>query len=356
MKSKKVLALLLAAIMVFCMTACGGSGSGSEEIAARITPLDSDETAAEITEGDVEGIIILAVHLTGQDMESIKNDKDLYTALKQDILQSMVSVELMRLDLEENGVEVFPDDYKDRLSEFAKSSQVKGAGVGKDIITRYFEMNYYAEALRSEEAKTISDEEVRKYYDDNRATKYTATAAEGKVSHILVDSEELANEIYDKIAGGADFAEMAKQYGTDGTKDNGGSLGTLSEDDQNYDADFMKGAFALKSGEVSKPVKTQFGYHLIKMEDRKEAGGVTAFEDVEEEIRSQLAGEQAAERLTETADRYKIEFMGEYESMNESDDGDAEDQADGNGADGEADGSGADGGTGAEKGDGGGDE
>lgn len=331
MRIKKGLALLLAAVMMLGTAACGGSESGT--VIARVTDADSGDSLSEITEGELDGIIQLSAHLVGQDMEALKSQEELYAALKQDMLRSMMSFELMRLELENRGAEVFPEDYEDQLDEFVKSDQVKGAGVGKGIVTKYFEMAYYSQAFSSEAGKEITDEEVRKYYEDNRATAYTATAATGKVSHILVDSEELANEIYDKIMGGADFAEMAKQYGTDGTKDQGGSLGVLAEDEAGYDTDFMKGAFALKSDEVSKPVKTQFGYHIIKMEDRTEAGGVTPFEDAEEEIRSQLANNKASELLTELTKKYKVEYLGEYESMNESA-GDNADGAAGDDADG----------------------
>ncbi|MEA4812099.1 MAG: peptidylprolyl isomerase [Anaerolineaceae bacterium] len=91
------------------------------------------------------------------------------------------------------------------------------------------------------------------------------------VRHILLATEEEANKVLDEIKAGTDFAEAAKKYGTDGTKDNGGDLGWMGLEDQNWDKEFVKAAFTLtKVGEVSAPVKTQFGYHLIQLVGRAE--------------------------------------------------------------------------------------
>ena len=95
-----------------------------------------------------------------------------------------------------------------------------------------------------------------------------------------VATEDEAKQVKKEYEEGKTFEELASTYGTDGTKDQGGSLGYIPYDSQQYDADFLAGAKGLKEGEVSAPVKTQFGYHLIKVTDVQSEPVVTPFEDV----------------------------------------------------------------------------
>lgn len=320
MKCKKWLALLLAVVMVVAFTACGKDG-GDDTVVAKIE--DTSITAAELNE-----FLALSANMAGQDLSAFESQPELLNMLRQNMLRNLVSFEAMRMSLEAKGGEIFPEDYQEKLDEFLKAK--KDAGVSEATLTRYFNLAYYSEPFNKEASDAVSDEEVQAYYNEHKDDLYTAAAASGEVSHILVDSEDKANEIYDKIMAGADFAEMAKEYGTDGTKDTGGSLGVLSEDDANYDADFMKGAFALKSGEVSKPVKSQFGYHLIKMDNRQEAGGVKPFDDVKDSIREELVAQKYNEVVTKLVDNYKVEYFGDFaENNGTGDDGGADNSGDG---------------------------
>jgi len=88
-----------------------------------------------------------------------------------------------------------------------------------------------------------------------------------KASHILVPSEDKANWIYEQIQKGGDFEKLAKDYSDCPSKANGGDLGYFGRGQMV--GEFEKVAFSMKDGEVSKPVKTQFGYHIIKVTGRK---------------------------------------------------------------------------------------
>ncbi|MCK4717117.1 MAG: peptidyl-prolyl cis-trans isomerase [Thermoplasmata archaeon] len=88
-----------------------------------------------------------------------------------------------------------------------------------------------------------------------------------KASHILVDNEKKANEIYEKIMGGTDFAKMAKLHSSCPSKRNGGDLGLFGKGQMVRE--FEGAAFSMQVGEVSKPIKTQFGWHIIKVTDKK---------------------------------------------------------------------------------------
>jgi foldase protein PrsA len=144
------------------------------------------------------------------------------------------------------------------------------------------------EAKAQEEAMAeieISDEDVQARYEQ---MKY-----ELKASHILVEDEETAKELLAKIEAGEDFATLAKENSTDpGSAANGGSLGEFFDINANLVAPFKEAAFELELDEVSQPVESQFGWHIIKVTDKREKEDVKPFEEMEEGIRQSLKQEQ----------------------------------------------------------------
>lgn len=111
----------------------------------------------------------------------------------------------------------------------------------------------------------VTDEAVEAAYDELVAD--FTPEPEVRARHILVDTEERANEIRAEIEGGRDFADAASEYGTDGTRATGGDLGYFSTG--MMVPEFEQAAFALEVGELSQPVQSQFGWHLIQLEDRR---------------------------------------------------------------------------------------
>lgn len=115
----------------------------------------------------------------------------------------------------------------------------------------------------------VTDQEITNEYNTNKYN-YTEKPDTMNVSHILLKTEADAKKVLGLIKGGMKFQDAAKKYGTDGTKTTGGLLGDITYTSTDYDKDFVKGAIMTKTGTVSNPVKTQFGYHLIKINSRKE--------------------------------------------------------------------------------------
>jgi len=111
----------------------------------------------------------------------------------------------------------------------------------------------------------VSDKEMQDYFNKNKDT-----LVEVKASHILVKDQKTANEVEQKIKNGEDFAKLAKTYSTDtGTKDNGGELGWFHKGDMVKQ--FEDKAFSMKPEEISDPVKSDYGYHIIKLESKKDS-------------------------------------------------------------------------------------
>ena len=170
---------------------------------------------------------------------------------------------------------------------------------------------YQAKALRDSYlaqkiAPQVTEEQVRKVYDDE-AKKVTETERV-RARHILVASEKEATTILGKLKAGEKFEDLAKQYSLDGSKDYGGDLGYFTAPEMV--AEFSKAAFALKKGEVSKPVKTEFGWHIIRLEDRK-MGAAQPYDQVKSAIRNALVRQKVQETLTSLHDVAKVEILDE---------------------------------------------
>lgn len=135
---------------------------------------------------------------------------------------------------------------------------------------------------------TVTDEEISKYFDENKAT--FNQEEEVRASHILVKTKEEADAIVKQLKEGADFAALAKEKSADtGSKEKGGDLDFFKKGDMV--PEFSDAAFKLKVGETSGAVKSDYGYHIIKVTDRKEAHEYTLAEK-KDEIKETLTAQK----------------------------------------------------------------
>ena len=136
----------------------------------------------------------------------------------------------------------------------------------------------------------LTEENLRARYEKDIASK--PGAEEISARHILVASEDEAKAVLKAIRDGADFAEQAKAKSIGPSGPRGGDLGFFKAEDMV--PDFSQAAFALKEGEISEPVQTEFGWHVIKVDERREQPAPT-FEDSADELRNTVAQEVVAE-------------------------------------------------------------
>jgi peptidyl-prolyl cis-trans isomerase C/foldase protein PrsA len=166
----------------------------------------------------------------------------------------------------------------------------------------FFENNmngFLVNKLREEVVNevNVSDEEAKEFYDNN--PQQFETSEQKRVSHILFDEQEKAEEVLAEINNGADFAEMAREHSTGPTAENGGDLGFITANEQGLDRTFRDAAMQLSVGELSsEPVETQFGFHLIKVTETREAG-VREFEEVKSQIKSQMRSQKQNQAFQE---------------------------------------------------------
>jgi peptidyl-prolyl cis-trans isomerase C len=158
--------------------------------------------------------------------------------------------------------------------------------------------------LQTEAKSAVNDEAMRKVYDE--ATKQISSEQETRARHILVEKEEEAKAIGEEIKKGADFAELAKQKSKDPGAAEGGDLGYFTKDQMV--PEFADVAFKLDVGKISDPVKTQFGWHVIKVEDRR-VRPVPEFDKVKDQIEQFLVRRTQTELITKLRQDAKIEKL-----------------------------------------------
>ena len=154
----------------------------------------------------------------------------------------------------------------------------------------------------------VTDEELKDYYEKHKSMFKTEEMV--KASHVLVETEEQANEILEDITDGLSFEEAAEKYSSCPSKQNGGGLGQFGRGQMVKE--FEDAAFSMQVGEISEPVKTQFGYHIIKLTDHIPARN-SEFEEVYKEVKDGFFVEKQEkvylDKKAELSQKYKIEII-----------------------------------------------
>ncbi len=139
----------------------------------------------------------------------------------------------------------------------------------------------------NDKVKNISDKELEKYYQEHQ--QEFQQPKQVRARHILLKDEKTADQVLARLKKGEDFAKLARENSTCPSKSRGGELGFFTR--QQMVKEFSDAAFALQPGEISPVVKTQFGYHIIQVEEVKK-GRQQSFAEVKEQLREKIAAEK----------------------------------------------------------------
>jgi peptidyl-prolyl cis-trans isomerase C len=158
--------------------------------------------------------------------------------------------------------------------------------------------------LAAEGKAATTDEAMKKVYDE--AAKQIEGEQEVHARHILVETEDEAKAIEAELKKGADFAELAKKKSKDPGASDGGDLGFFTKDQMV--PEFSAAAFSLEPGKISDPVKTQFGWHIIKVEEKRNRKAPD-FEQVKSQIETYVTRKAQAEYVAKLRETAKVERM-----------------------------------------------
>jgi foldase protein PrsA len=285
--------LLLGVPLLLFAAACGGGGSGGSVPKEDVAVVGDDHISRDTLDRR------MAQAKCSYDLQKKtfpKAGSPEFQAIQQQILQNLVQRAEFAQKAPSLGVSVTDAQVETQLKQIKKqyfggSEQrykaelkrqcVTDAEVRKDVRANVLSDSIYKKVTA--DAK-VSDADVKAYYDSHQSV-YTQPESR-VVRHILVKDKALADKLYTQLEGGAGFAALAKKYSQDpGSKAQGGEL-TISRGQTV--PEFDKVAFGLKTGELSKPVKTQFGWHIIQAEKDTTKSKKTPFAQVKAAIRQQL--------------------------------------------------------------------
>jgi peptidyl-prolyl cis-trans isomerase C len=301
-----VLCALISVVLAGCQPAetTANTNSGSKKVATF--------EGGEVTEGELQEFAAQS-GLGELDPESPE-----YETAVQQVMPQLVGIEIAKTYAQEEGITVSDEEVDKEMEEIKKQVGEQARASGQDLsdqeaFDQALEQNQISEdELRQDVRESLpvqevqqrvagnaepSDEEIQKFYDENKTAQFTQPA-QRCVRHILFnkDQQQKAEDVKAQLQDGGDFAALAKENSQDpGSAEKGGDLGCLGKGETV--PPFEEAAFAAEQGEIVGPVETEFGYHVIEVTEIREEQ-TQPLSEVETQITDQLAATQQEEEFT----------------------------------------------------------
>jgi len=261
-------------------------------VAALVGCQGGTSSGGATSEGKKEGKVLAEVNsgsiTTGDFDRELKNLPEYLKAMadtpqgRKEMLDTMVIRELILQQASKDGL--------DKGTEIEEKLQ----DLKKRLIVESFLKN------KVEVESKVSDEDMKKFYEQNK-DKFK-TGEQVKASHILVKTEKEAKDILAQLKSGGKFEELAKKNSVDSSSAKGGDLGWFGKG--SMVPAFEKAALALKEGQISDVVKSDFGFHIIKLTGKRPAG-IRPFEEVKEQIKGAIMPTKQQEIFQKIKDELK---------------------------------------------------
>jgi len=311
MKPTRIAVAALVALVVLVATACGGSDQSVPSDAVAVVD------GVPVTKTDLEGLL-------GRAKATYKTQKRAFpkagTPDYQSLQTQAVAFLVQRAEYDNRAEElkltVTDEEIDARIDQVKKQSfagsqakldkQLKEQGYTKASLRADIRAQLLSEKIYDSVTKDakVTDADIAKYYQQNKSQYSQAESRD--VRHILVKTKAQADKIYAQLKAGASFATLAKKYSQDpGSKDNGGKL-TITRGQTV--APFDTTAFQLTTNQISKPVKTQYGYHVIQPLSDVRPPTTTPLKDAKPQIEAQLLDKAKNDAITKWTNDVKKYF------------------------------------------------
>jgi parvulin-like peptidyl-prolyl isomerase len=319
MNRYRVFSLLVVAFAGAALLA--GCGSSKRAVGADDVAVVGDRT---ISKKDFDRLIDQACESQkAQGQKCFEPGTEQYTALRQQAMQYLLQRAEFEQEADDLGIKVTDQDVEEQLAKIKAQYFGKGGRCDakceekyrKQIAKQHLTDEQVHEDVRANVIQnklyekvtadvTVTDKDVEEYYKKNKQ-QYVQPASR-EVRHILVKKKALADQVYQQVTNGGDFAKLAKQYSEDpSSKDSGGKL-TVSKGRQV--PEFDKAAFSLDTREVSRPIKTQYGWHIIQTLGPIKKSTTTPLSEVRAAIRQQLVQQKKQEKMQKWVEDTQKDF------------------------------------------------
>lgn len=328
---------------MLALAGCSPAPSNSEQESGTETLAEFE--GGEVTRAEFDEQLEAFAQQTGGEADLPSEGDPQFEQLVAQVMPQLVQTEIAQAYAEENGIEVSEEEVDEELESLKQQIGDQARAQGQEDVSdqeafaqALDEAGFSEEELRSDIREQLplqkvqeevagdagpSDEEVRSYYDENEES--FAEPEERCARHILFppDAQEQAEEVKQELEDGGDFAALAEEYSQDpGSAEQGGDLGCAPETSPDtgqptYAPAFNDALFAeeAEEGDIIGPVETEFGYHLIELQEIREES-TPAFEEVEAEIREQLTTQAQSTEfqqwLQEEAERRNVRYKEGY--------------------------------------------
>ncbi|MFP4011957.1 MAG: peptidylprolyl isomerase [Spirochaetaceae bacterium] len=324
----RAMAIMLALVLAVAVSATAGGGQEQEQDEEESTQTeeeasqteseeDRDSTPIDVEEGDEPVAVVNGVPLSNERFQDAVErnrmqvqqqqnqgqplSEDQMNEMRANVLDGMINEELLYQEAQEQDVSASDDQvdqqldqYREQYGEEGFTEALQNAGMTEEQLREELARSLTIQRLIEQEVDVeadVTEEERQQFYDENPEMFEQPESV--TASHILLSTQEAesdaereearerAEELHDELEEGADFEELAREHSEDPSAEQGGSLGEFSRG-QMVPA-FEDAAFALEPGEISDVVETQFGYHIIKVDEKSE-GGTSSYDEVKDQI------------------------------------------------------------------------
>lgn len=318
LKQKRIVAIMIAVMLVAVMVAVSGCGSKTADVVAEVN-------GEKITRAQLDAFIEI-YGLLMPDLEQMLANEALRPMIEGQLLDAIIQDVVLAQATKELGITITDEERRGAYEETkndmiatmfgsveAFDQKVQEKNISESDLIAFLSGYIYFDKLEAHFAAQVSEDDITRFIDEN--PEFLVTPALLELSHILFETEEEALAARERITAGEDFGDVAVELSIDQTaqdEDHSAYRGYLGEEipenTTGYDADFMAGANALEEdGQISEPVETQFGWHLIKLHGRVPAGELSG-----EEARAAASDMLVSEKVNTFLNNFYAEAKVDY--------------------------------------------